>query len=118
MVASKMLDLRIWQEIAGFTFKIALWEASWNVPCRIWQEIADFTLKIALWEASWELLARIWQEIGDFTLKIALWEVLCRIWYEIADFTFKNCSLAILLGTQVGQSGAHFGSKKLPPGGD
>ena len=40
----------------------------------IWQEIADFTFKIAFWEASWELLARIWQEIADFTFKIAFRE--------------------------------------------
>ena len=59
MLASKMLDLRIWQEIASFTFEIALREASWELLARFWQEIADFTFKLALWEASWKLLARI-----------------------------------------------------------
>jgi len=35
------LDLRIWQEIANFTFTIALWEASCELLARIWQEIAE-----------------------------------------------------------------------------
>jgi len=46
------------QNLAGncrFHFKIALWEASWEVLCRIWQEIANFTFKNALWQSPWEL---------------------------------------------------------------
>ena len=34
-------------------------ETSWQLLARIWEEIADFILKLALWEASLQLLARI-----------------------------------------------------------
>ena len=112
MLASKMLDLRIWQEIAKFTFKIALWEASWEVLCRIWKEIVDFNFKIALWLSSWEPLARIWQEIADFTFEIALWqsswELLARIWQKLSISRLK-----LLSGNPPGSSWLGSG-RKLP----
>ena len=65
---------RIWQEMANFTFKNGVWDASRELPARIWQEIANFTSKSGLWEASWELLAKVWQEIANFTSKSGLWK--------------------------------------------
>ena len=74
---------------------------SWQLLARIWEEIADFILKLALWAASWQLLARIWEEIADFTLKLALWEacwqLLARFLGGNCRFYLKTCSLGNLL---------------------
>ena len=50
----------------------------------MWEEIADFILKLALWGASWQLLARIWREIADFALNLALWEALQKLLGSVA----------------------------------
>ena len=62
----------VWEGIADFALKLALWGASWQLLVRIWEEIADFALTLALWAASWQFLARFWQEIADFALNLAL----------------------------------------------